>query len=704
MYDLSTLGRSSPEALAPFFHEIQGMGSDYFQEYKPNETEMRYQMMMHKNMEEALEYRRQFEPQWEFGIRRMNLLTEPLDDDRLSNVLIPIVKIVIMARLAAMIKGQMDVTYVPGFDDDDKIDLWKDARRYVNTKCNYDYEMQRAYLLMSLFGSAPLMDGYRSQYQTLRVPSNGQFKEIVAPDPRHSMVFTESIMPWNYLVSGGGRDHHDAPHYTLTKYMDFDPWTAEFARVPKSTGKPMYMHTRSVKPGEANVPYKDPKTGKIGVRTQKLNHRKVCVNYHFIPVMDLMMIESNGVLNWIGPNPYKHKRSPFSMLRLHPQMDANGGNLSVYGQGDAWLLSGLDTLYQNTSNMFVDSFYLSNSSVIGVPHGLNLDVEDEVFYGGTVLKGAENMIVSQLGRVDGQSFNFMWKMLNDLIVWATGVPFNQLVPEGQITAYELSKRVEKASERQQAIMKMNECYGLKESEEKKISNIFQFLPQEEFYGITDPDQVDALIKQEKIAKSDVVWEDGIPVMVRTFPMLETKGRVIQEKFVNGLPVADGAKIIEKGVSGRLAARPEYIHPTEWLRNNGIPDVYVNSASMFGIEDQQEKENVMNAANFALSQNERAHKMKKPLPFDEEEIHEDAIKTLGRNTRKWLSKNTQAGTRLGRDIDTKELQQQAKAMINERDMVPELMEEEVPPASQFQVPGAPSPQTQLPAAAQAPTPA
>lgn len=662
-----------PGGLAPFFHEIENIDDRWFEGYDPTPQEMKYQRMMHKNIEEALDYRKRFEHQWEFAIRRFNLLSDPIADQRLSNVLIPMIKVIINARLSSMTKGEMDVTYIPNYDEEDRVELWRDARRYVNNKCNHRYEMQQAFLTMSLFGSAPLYDGYRAAYKTHRIPSEGSFKEVVARDPKNSMVFTQSLMPWHYLVSGGGRDHHDAPHYTHTAYMDYDQWVAEFGRTPGYGGKPLYMHTRAVRPGVVYM-YQTDRDGRARIRTEKIASRKICVNYHFIPVMDLLMIESNGVLNWCGPNPYLHGRSPFSMLRLHPQLEANGGNFAVYGMGDAWLLNGLDTLYQNVMNMFVDNFYFSNSSVIGVPQGLSLDLDDEEFYGGTVIRGAEQMIVSQLGKVDGNAYNFMWKMLNDLLIWASGVPFNQLVPEGSITAYELSKRLEMANERQAEVLRRNESYGFKIHAENQISNIFQFLPQEEFYAVADPDIVDSMVKEQKIGSNDVVYEDGVPVMIRSYPMIETKGRVIEETFVNGLPIIGRARVVEEGRNGRLAARPDTIRPTEWVRDHSIPDVQVDSMTCFGPQQEKEAAETMNAATFALGRNDLAKKGgKEDPPFNEDEIYEEVVKVIRKNPRRWLSKFKNNGTKMSDTTNSKDVQVEMEKAIAERDQAPAVVD-------------------------------
>lgn len=686
--------RTSPLGLAPFFHEVQAMPQDYFQPYDPSPLETLYQQLMHRQIGESLQERRRYEYQWEFAARRMNLLTDPIKDERLSNVLIPLLKTIVMSRTAKLTKGELDVTYVPGHDDQDLVEFWGDCRRHVNDKCNYHYEMQRAYLCMSAFGNGPLYDGYRASYMTQRIPDGvGGFKETVIRDPKESTIFTESIMPWQYLVHPGGKDLRDAPSHTYTRYMHYDQWVSEFARVPKSSGKPLYMHTKSVRPGYASK-YDE---GQKNWTSVQLGHQMVCVNYHWIPTMDLHMIESNGVLNWAGPNPYLHRRAPFSMLRLHPQMDPSGIQFARYAQGDPWLLSGLDTLYQNTMNMFVDNFYFSNSSVIGVPTGVNIDIDDEEFYGGTIIRGAEKMIVSPLGTINADSYNFAWKVLNDLCVWACSVPFNQLVPEGQVTAYELSKRMDLANEGMAAVMRNNENDGLKSSEEQKISNIFQFLPKEEFYSVTDPDAVDQLVKEGKIADNDVIYEDGMAVMVRSFPMIETKNRVIKEKFVNNFPVADQAKVIDTGRSGRLAARPENLLPTDWLRNNGTPAVYVSSATLFGRDDELDKQRTMESSQFMLDKNDRAVLQKQPKPFNEEAIWEDVTQVLKKNPRKFLTKNTDSGTKLNRGVDTREIEQQLRDEIaGQQGVQPDLQQDPslgpvaTPPSTP--VPGSQGPQT------------
>ncbi|MBX4215416.1 hypothetical protein KW797_00475, partial [Candidatus Parcubacteria bacterium] len=193
--------------------------------------------------------------------------------------------------------------------------------------------------------------------------------------------------------------------------------------------------------------------------------------------------------------------------------------------------------------------------------------------------------------------------------------------------------------------------------EQKISNIFQFLPKEDFYSVTDPDAVDKLVKDGKIADNDVVYEDGLPVMVRSFPMVETKGRVIKEKFINNFPVPEGAKVIETGRSGRLAARPENIHPVEWLRNNGIPDVYVDSSAMFGNDEALDRQKHLDEATFMLNQNDRKKQRKEPDAFNEDEIFEDLVKVLRRNPRKLLKKNTDSGARISSGVDSKDVLKQ-----------------------------------------------
>lgn len=689
-----TVMRSNPLGLAPFFFQIEGAADSYFEDYNPNPLETRYQTLMHRQISESLQDRQQYEHQWEFAASRFNLLASPIKDERLSNTLIPLIKIVVMARNARLMKGEMDVTYMPGHDDGDLVDVWQDARRYVNSKCNYTYEMQRAYMTMSLFGNAPLYDGYRAQYATQLIPNmQGGYKEQVFRDPAESKIFTESIMPWQYLVHPGGRDLHDAPSHTYTRYMHYDAWIAEFARIPKTSGKPLYMHTKSVRPG---IAWKYNGAAKTWVK-QELSHQMVCVNYHWIPTMGIHMIESNGVLNWLGPNPYKHGRAPFNMLRLHPQMDPSGMQYARYWQGDAWLLSGLDTLYQNVGNMFVDNFYFSNSSIIGVPTGVNLDIEDEEFYGATIIRGADKIVQTPLGRLDGESYNFAFKVLNDMCVWATSVPFNQLVPEGQVTAAEFYKRIDLANEGMAAVMRNNAAYALKGSEEQKISNIFQFLPKEEFYAVSDPDAVDRLVKEGKIADNDIVYEDGVAVMVRSWPMIETKGRVIKEHFVNNFPVPDKAEIIEKGRSGRLAARPENILPVEWLRNNGRPDVIIDTDPMFGGREEIERQKVLDDSTFMLAQNDRARMAKKPDVFKEDEIYEDMLRVMKKNPRKLLAKNTDSGVRMGQDVDTREVERQMRSEIAMQEQTqpmeePMMPEDEVAPAPNMPA-GGQGPQTQ-----------
>jgi hypothetical protein len=651
--------------IAPYYHELGN--KHVYEPYNPPPNVVKYQALFQKNIEEELEHQRRYHRQWDFATRRFNLIADPIKDDRLSNVLVPIIRSFIMARRAALSKMEMDVTYIPNYDDEDKVDFWKDSRRYVHNKSNDRYQMNNAYLWMCLYGGAPLFNGYRTAYQTVSLPDgNGGMRQRVMQDPKNSMIFREAIMPWNYMCSGGGTDQHDAPHHTLTKFMTYDQWVNEFARVPGEGGKRLYMYTECVQPGKAySIKYDQHMNPTFTL--SNLGHQMVCVHYHWIPTMNIHIIESNGVINWLGRNPHKHGRAPFSMLRLHPQVDVPRGGMSINGMGDPWLLGGLDTLYQSVMGQFVDKFYWSNASVIGLPQGAALDLDDEEFSGATVIRGAEKMIVSPLGTLDGQSFQIAFTILDKMSMWATQVPIDQLTGGRDQTAFEVMKHAERATEGQILVMKNNESYGLKRSEEMTISDIFQFLPKEEYHAITDPDMIESMVKQGKIRENDVYYEDGMPCMIRQYPMIETKDQTIMEKFVNNMPVAEGAKMIDTK-SGRLPARPEYIRPTDWYSGYGIPDVMVDASTSATQDSLKENEDLAAVTNFAIKQNDRAKMNKEPPPFDETAMNEDLVKMAKKNPRKWLTKYTQSGSKIGRGNDMLQLEKQLKDMQDQQEGV------------------------------------
>lgn len=659
-----------PSALAPFYHDLK---EAQYAAYNPSDVEAKYHRVFQKEIETAINYRKRYEPHWDFGARRFMLLTERLDDPRLSNVLIPIIKSIIMARMAAMTEAMPTFDYTPQFDDDDKVELWKDARRYTDYKTNMYYQMQNSLLNMCIFGTGVLWDGYRSAYKTQRLPTGqGDFTETIVRDPKNSKIFTESISPYFHHISPNGQNQLDAPCQGVTVYMDYNSWVSEFARIPRYDGKPLYQHTESVRPGKGWVWNPTDKA----FRDFRTSSNKIAVTYSWIPTMDLHMIESNGVMNWLGPNPYKHGEAPFSLITLHPQLDVNGSTQSLYGEGDPHLLSGLDALYQSVTNMFVDQIYFASCSVIGVPQGLNLDIDDQEWYGGTIIKGAENMIVNNMAKIDANAYGFL-KILDDLCIWACGVPFKEITGNQDTTAYELSQKIKLANKRMSNVLEFNKNFGLKKHGECRLSNTFQFLTIPEFHTISDPENIKQLVDQKKIAANDVVYEDGVAVMVRSYPMIETKGRVIKEKIVNGLPVPEKARVAETGKSGRLAFRPENVLPTEWLRNNCLPDVMVDTSPMFGSSDEVQSQNTLKASQIAYQRNDmvRQRAPKKQdgsidesqlvLPFDEDEVNKATVKALGQNAREWLTKQqTSAGFKVGR-VDTKALENQMRANINEK---------------------------------------
>ncbi len=657
--------RMAQPALAPFYHDLKETN---YETYQPSDLETKYQRVFQKSIVSSIQYRKRYEPHWDFGARRFLMLTEKLDDPRLSNVLIPIVKSIIMARMAAMTEAMPSFDYRPLHDDDEMVDLWKDARMYTDYKTNMYYQLQNSLLNMSIFGTGVLRDGYRTSYRTDRIPTgNGDFQEVMVRDPKRSRIFTESVSPYFHTISPDGQNQLDSPQQSVTIYYDYDTWVSEFARVPRYDGKPMYQHTASVRPGKGWVWNQ---TDKV-FRDYKTSSNKIAVTFSWMPYLGLHMVESNGVMNWLGPNPYKHAEAPFSLLTLHPQLDANGATHSIYGEGDPHLLAGLDSLYQSVTNMFVDQLYFASCSVIGVPQGLNLDIDDQEWYGGTVIKGAENMVVNNMAKIDANAYNFL-NILDNIMIWACGVPFKQITGDQDITAYELSQKIKLANKRMSNVLEFNKNFGLKKHGELRLSNTFQFLTVEEFHDISDPENIKMLIDQKKIAPQDVVYDQGVAVMVRTFPMIETKGRVIEEKIVNGMPCAEKAKVIEEGKSGRLPFRPEYVLPTEWLRNNCLPDVLVDITPMFGTSDDVAAQNTMKLGELAYGRNDavrqRNDALKKEtdpgeLPFNEDEVNKEVVKALGKNPKNWVTKDSaNKGFKIGR-IDTKQAEIELRAKID-----------------------------------------
>ena len=107
--------------------------------YNPTEPEKRAMEEDWERIQYMKDYRAKFEPQMFQAARAWNLLSEPVSDPNISNVLIPIARMIASTAIAAMTEGRPGFGFRPGAPSDfQKVPLWEAAVDQVLNESNFE--------------------------------------------------------------------------------------------------------------------------------------------------------------------------------------------------------------------------------------------------------------------------------------------------------------------------------------------------------------------------------------------------------------------------------------------------------------------------------------------------------------------------------------------------------------------------------------
>lgn len=586
----------------PFYYDLTQIQPNQ-EDYSPSAQELLEKKQDEEQINLMLDYRSQFEPQWVRAARAWNLLSEPIKDPRVSNILIPIIRMIASTAISNLREGMPGYGYRPGSEEDyPKVELWKAADLYVDMQTNMSAVMDQFITDYTIFGTGILEDFVQTPQRTLREEGEGgALTEITGVrDWRRPKVGTRARTPYECGIHPGGRTHDECPSVFFCDRMPYDVFVQNYARVYiPGTIKPKYDNCQYVKPGKV---WDFSRDGQIILRES--DYPGVLVMTYQDQVRDILRIYANGVriLNTSLRKANILGETTLAFCPNNSVLDSNLRTHALWGAGDPHLLRGLDILYQCFANMTVDNWKLANSVVISVKSLSNpvLDLDQQNFYSGMVIDG--EVITSPLGQVNLSSYQAFKEILDEWCIWTTGVNFKQLVGETSKTAFELQQRIRAGNKRYESKIRGMEAGGLLKHGRLRLANIMNDLTVPEFERISEKELPDIKkrLQGKKTPGEDVIIDEATkePTYRKVYTKIRVPGRVFREEFGE-----DGKRHINKlyedkdlrgKQDGYVPAVGEYLWSQEYIERKGIPDVYVVGKQMLGdmLELKMDKMNLL----------------------------------------------------------------------------------------------------------------
>jgi len=563
-----------------------------------------------RDIQQMVEYRSKFMPDWDKAIRAWNLLAEPINDPNVSNVLFPLARMLATASLTAMSKGRPGFKPKPGGPSDfKKVDLlWNPAIDAVLSECNFDNQQDFFLTDWEITGTGIYEVYTETPTRTLRVLKKDSPEDKPEYDEKITRDFTRPRLgvryrtPYECGISPFARTADEAPSCYWQESMSREQFVQNYARVKLTDGKYKYMNTEHVEPGKIAAVGID---GTLEFRESE--YKGVIVVRYQNKIQDVDRQWANGVL--IYDKPLKKDR--FTNLgganalgetslcwgtNWH-QHDKNNRTHSLYGMGDPHLIKGLDAIYQAFSNMTIDNWVRANSNVLsfksfnGMP-GANQQLTMKDMYSNLQLLNGGEVISSPLGQVSLANYGWMKDFLENTAIYLGRSNFKQLVGDTSSTAYELFQKVQANNEGFLYRLKKleNGCY--KKLGRLVLSGVMSELTVADYEDLTEEqvEEVVQLIKDNKTSGDDyenLLSEDVVnnPPRRKVRFMIPTHGRVYKETVnKDGKYDMDSLQEVDcyRGKQdGFIAARPEWVWSQEYAERGGVPDVYVESKSQLG---------------------------------------------------------------------------------------------------------------------------
>lgn len=614
----------------PEYKFLQELEQHVFEPWNPSPEELKAKNQDEEIMNDSLEKRAIEEGNWNWAAGRWNLLNEPVDDPRISNILLPFIRMIGSTQISTLSKAHRKNKYKPRQrSDDEKAILWQAADDHIDNATAMQRELDDFYTNFVVLGNAGLEDYVHLPHINKRYKENGEWKHKAVRDFSRPRIGTRSRTPWEFGFWTNTSDPNEHTPIFFRDYYSYNHFIQEFANVYLPNGKPKYINCNHVKPGADAFIVDDNQ-----IDYEPMDHNGVSVITFQDPIRDICRKYANGVLILdIALHEYNRiQKTTLAIATNNHKYEKNLRVPSCYGYGETHLLKGLDALYQAIGNLNIDNYKLANTNLIAIrnQNGASAIDEDFDYLSGVRVEG--DVIVSPMGTVRLGDYGAFKEMIDQWAIWTTKVNFQQLVGDTSKTAFELQQRIRASNEGSEYKMQRLASGCFRKHALNRLSFIMSDMTVEEYMDLEEAEipMVQDLIKSNKVPKEDYQYKDGKPVKRVMREKVMVKNRDIEEKYENGKRSIDSLQ--DKGPSERdseVAVVPEYFWSVEFTENGAIPDIEVEID--LGAERDLQFQKIQFLANYGrqriseASMNPNAKELQ--TDFDGRKLDEEMVRAV-----------------------------------------------------------------------------
>lgn len=570
-------------------------------------------------------YKAPFREQMIEGIRAYNLKTKPLADKRISNVLIPLVRMVADSCITSMSAGQPSFNVRPrAIEDYPKVDILKPAIDQALEDTNFQ-QVQNQFLTDGcVMGTSGLE--VATEWPQRKDENGNAVRDFSRP---RIVIRPRSGMEMSFDPSLPG--HHKKGAYHWQDRISKDAFDEEYKIVRLPDGSLKYKNTDCVKAGiKMNL-------NAMGMVTERAtgmyDYQGIVLDHVQDPLQNYYRIYANNVPIYDIPLYMRRRRdgshtngdnalgdTRIAVWTNNDQFDDNDATHALYGGGEYWLMSGLNRMYQDFSNMMVDNYALANTFALhykpgqGAIGGMDLDSTD--FYSGMFING--ELISTPFGEVQLKDFENVKNIIDEWCIFVTGVNFKSIVGEQGATAFEVATKIRAANKRYEYKLKKLEDTVYKKLGKLVVAAIFTTYTVDDFETVTGQDREEIARKfaDGDLAEDDLMWgEETLPdgkkqkaiTGLRHKTTIKIPGRLYREKLgKDGKRKLDGTlestlseDITKRGqVDSFIPAAGEYLLTKDYTERGQMPDVVVDTGTMIAGRQELELSDLNQLAVYA----------------------------------------------------------------------------------------------------------
>ena len=475
-----------------------------------------WQKKMKKNHEEMsyamLKERQKVERRMIHGMKAWNLIAASVSDPRISNILLPLIRMICRVVISSLTKELPGYNFRPKSKDDEKlVDIWIAANNHIDVEAGMMAEMEDFVTNLIVTGNGALEDRVETPYRFDRKwnASAGDFDITPVRDRSRPRITTISRHPMEYAFATWCKDPNGRVP-TLTR--DFYSWN-EFAEISETKlpdGSYKYEDVEYVLPGFSC----DFGTNDLPQYIQE-NHDGVAIITIQDPISNINAKYANGILitkpETIALSDLCTLQRPtLSVGKLLHTYESNYRAPMSWGTGFPHILRGLDAFYQAIGNLTIENWKQANTNVVAVKNGSQTALDPDLAYlSGMRIEG--DVLVSPLGRVNLADFSALKTMVDEFCIFLTGYDFRKLVGDlgGNTTAFAFQKRLEAESVETEHLVNHLENTCLWNHGRVRLDFIINQMTVEEYEDITDEETMQKIMTalgDNKAAKEDYKFD------------------------------------------------------------------------------------------------------------------------------------------------------------------------------------------------------